>query len=79
MKSLSVVEKDNRRCVRPGHLVVGTLRECHALRGRGPSPLWPGEVWTVRHYLRDGIATAEQFAEVLNLRAEFIAAVAAAR
>ncbi len=38
----------NRRCVRPGHLVVGTLRECQALRGRGPSPLGPGGASLIR-------------------------------
>ena len=70
----------NRRCVRPGHLVVGTLRECQqALRARGPSPIWPGDVWSMRQYLRDGVATAEQLAEAYCLRPEVIAAVAGTR
>ena len=69
----------NRGCVRPGHLVVGTLRECQALRGRGPSPLGPGGVWSVRQYLRDGAATAEQMAEAYGTSSEFIAAVAGTR
>ncbi len=38
----------NRRCVRPGHLVVGTLRECQALGGRGPLPLGPGGASLIR-------------------------------
>ncbi len=32
--------------------------------------------WSVRQYLRDGAATAEQLAEAYGLRPEFIAAVA---
>ncbi len=69
----------NRRCVGPGHLLVGTLKKCHALRGRGPSPLGPGDVWSIRQYLCDGVATAEQLAEAYSLRPEFIAAVAGTR
>ena len=70
----------NRRCVRPGHLVVGTLRERQSLRGRGPSPPGArGDVWSVRRWICDGVATAEQLAEAYGLRPEFIAAVAAAR
>ena len=42
-------------------------------------PLGPGEVWSIRQYLRDGVATTEQIAEALNLRAEFIAVIAEAR
>ena len=69
----------NRRCVRPGHLVVGTLRECQALRGRGPSPLGPGGVWLIRDVVRSGEGTAEQIAEAYGTRSEFIAAVAGTR
>jgi hypothetical protein len=69
----------NRRCVRPGHLVVGTLRECQALRGRGPSPLGPGGVWLIRDVVRSGEGTAEQIAEVYSTSPEFVAAVAGTR
>ncbi len=69
----------NRRCVRPGHLVVGTLRECQALRGRGPSPLGPGGVWLIRDVVRSGEGTPEQIAEAYSMSSEFIAAVAATR
>ncbi len=69
----------NRSCVRPGHLVVGTLKDCHALRGRGPSPLGPGGVWLTRDIVRSGEGTAEQMAEVYRTSPEFIAAVAATR
>ncbi len=69
----------NRRCVRPGHLVVGTLGECQALRGRGPSPLGPGGVWLIRDVVRSGEGTAEQIAEAYGTSSEFIAAVAGTR
>ncbi len=35
--------------------------------------------WSVRQYLRDGAATAEQLAEVYGTSPEFIAAVAGTR
>ncbi len=35
--------------------------------------------WSVRQYLRGGVATTEQLAEASGLRPEFIAAVAATR
>ncbi len=69
----------NRRCVRPSHLVVGTLTECQALRGRGPSPLGPGGVWLIRDVVRSGEGTAEQIAEAYGTSSEFIAAVAGTR
>ncbi len=69
----------NRRCVRPGHLVVGTLRDCHALRGRGRSPLGPAGVWLIRDVVRSGEGTAEQIAEAYGTSSEFIAAVAGTR
>ncbi len=69
----------DRRCVRPGHLVVGTLRDCHALRGRGPCPLGPGGVWLTRDIVRSGEGTAEQIAEAYGTSSEFIAAVAGTR
>ncbi len=69
----------NRRCVRHGHLVVGTLRECHELRWRGPSPLGPGGVWLIRDVVRSGEGTAEQMAEAYGTSPEFIAAVAGTR
>ncbi len=69
----------DRRCVRPGHLVVGTLGECRALRARGPSPLGPGGVWLIRDVVRSGEGTAEQIAEAYGTSPEFIAAVARTR
>ena len=69
----------NRQCVRPDHLVVGTLRECQALRGRGPSPLGPGGVYLIRDVVRSGEGTAEQIAEVYSTSPEFVAAVAGTR
>ncbi len=69
----------NRQCVRPAHLVVGTLRDCHALRGRGRSPLGPGGVWLIRDVVRSGEGTAEQIAEAYGTSSEFIAAVAGTR
>ena len=38
-----------------------------------------GDDWSMRQWVRDGVATAEQFAEAWNLRPEFIAAVAGTR
>ncbi len=69
----------NRRCVRPGHLVVATLRECQALRGRGRSPLGPGGVWLIRDVVRSSEGTAEQIAEAYGTSPLFIAAVAGTR
>ncbi len=69
----------NRGCVRPGHLVIGTLKECRALRGRGPCPLGPGGVWLIRDVVRSGEGTAEQLAEVYGTSPEFIATVAGTR
>jgi hypothetical protein len=69
----------NRGCVRPGHLVVGTLKDCHALRGRGPCPLGLGGVWLIRDVVRSGEGTAEQIAEAYSMSSDFIAAVAATR
>ncbi len=37
------------------------------------------DIWSVRQYLRDGAAPAEQLAEAYGLRPEFIAAVAGTR
>ncbi len=52
----------------------------------GPEVAWTvppagvrGDAWSVRQYLRDGAATAEQLAEAYGLRPEFIAAVAGTR
>ena len=69
----------NRRCVKPGHLVVATLKECQALRARGPCPLGPGGVWLIRDVVRSGEGTAEQLAEAYSTSSEFIAEVAATR
>ncbi len=38
-----------------------------------------GDAWSVRQYLRDGAATAEQMAEAYGTSPEFIAAVAGTR
>ncbi len=38
-----------------------------------------GDAWSVRQYLRDGAATAEQVAEAYSMRSESIAAVAGTR
>jgi len=44
------------------------------------SPLGIGEdAWSVKQYLRDGVATAEQMAEVYGTSPEFIASVAGTR
>ncbi len=43
----------NRRCVRPGHLVVGTLRDCHALRGAWT--VTPGARRRVAHQRRRSV------------------------
>ncbi len=69
----------NRRCVRPGHLVVATLKDCHALRERGPCRLGPGGVWLIRDIVRSGEGTVEQMAEAYSMSFEFIAEVAATR
>ena len=69
----------NRGCVRPGHLVVGTLKDCHALRERGPCPLGTGGVWLIRDIVRSGEGTVEQMAEAYGTSPEFIAAVAGTR
>ncbi len=61
------------------HLLGAALKECLALRGRGSSPRGFGDVWSIRQYRRDGVATAEQLAEAYGLRPEFIAAVAGPR
>ncbi len=51
----------------------------------GPEGAWtvpPGigeYAWSVRQYLRDGAATAEQLAEAYGTSSEFIAAVAGTR
>ena len=52
----------------------------------GPEGAWTvppgrvrGDAWSVRQYLRDGAAPAEQLAEAYGLRPEFIAAVAGTR
>ncbi len=57
------------------------LKKCQVLGWRGLSPQGGvrGDAWSVRQYLRDGAATAEQLAEAYGLRPEFIAAVAGTR
>lgn len=69
----------NRRCVRPDHLVLGTIEEAHALRSRGRCPLGPGERWAIRKAINDGEATVEQVAEACGLRRELVEQIAASR
>ena len=64
---------NNRLCVRPNHLVVGTIRESHGLRMRGDNDwLRPGERMIIRELVIEGKATVDEMAEYCDVRAELV-------
>ena len=67
----------NRLCVRPDHLVVGTIRESHGLRMRGQNNwLRPAERMVIRELVVEGKATVDEIAECCNIRAELVERIA---
>ena len=68
----------HRRCVRPTHLGVATLRDVHALRHRGRPRIGLGELALIRSVVRDGDATVEYVAWAFRLSPEFVTRIASA-
>ena len=68
---------NNRLCVRPDHLVVGTIRESHGLRMRGDNDwLKPAERMLIRKLIVGGEATVDEIVECCAIRAELVERIA---
>ncbi len=68
---------NNRLCVRPDHLVVGTIQEAHGLRMRGQNDwLRPAERMCIRDWVAEGEATVGEIAEWCDIRAELVERIA---
>jgi hypothetical protein len=65
-----------RKCVRPEHIVACELSTAQRLRGRGPSPLGPGDLIILATMVRGREVTRRAISEAMNLPLAVVSKVA---
>ena len=63
----------NPRCVKPGHLTLGTEEDAQAMTMLGPqSRFYSGDLCLIRKVVADGEATVEYMAEAYDISVELV-------